>query len=356
MPVRISPVITVLLLSAGAASALGGPVGAPLGPMTDVGQVPNGDLASGLLGWGVAVGPASSMVLGDGPIISASDNVTVLTPSFVVPADGQVVAVSLGAPGANTVVDVRARPDDGGPEVPLTTVVPARGVASFDIPVGTLAGRSVRLVLDPTMSIGRRIVIGGVGPVRSLLPGWTLSGAQASVVTTWGRTALRVQEGTLAATTPVVTLGSGTHYLGFAVRGAGSVTAGAGGRRVRAAATGGTWTWAYAPVPRGRTSARLTLSAITPAGQSLAIGPVATPARALLLRNVVAQGGVVRAQVGPGATGLRVVVTVAGRTVGTGRVNGAGAVTVRVPSSGRATLQVIGDASRVGVSRAVRLG
>lgn len=324
--------------------------------MTDVGQVPNGDLSAGLSGWGVAVGPTASMVLGEGPVISASDNVTVLTPSFAIPADGQVVAVSVGAPGANTVVDVRARPDDGGPELPLTTIVPARGVASFDIPVGSLAGRSVRLVLDPTMSIGRRIVIGGVGPVRSLLPGWSLAGAQASVVAVGRRSALRVQEGTLTATTPAVGLTAGARYLAFAVRGAGAVTAAAGGRRVRAEATSGSWTWAYAPVPARRSSARLALVATTPAGQSIDIGPVATPARAVRLAVVSSSGGVVRARVGPGAAGLRAIVTVGDRTVGTSRVSRAGTVAVRVAATGRATLQIIGDASRVGVRRAVRLG
>ncbi|NBQ43984.1 MAG: hypothetical protein EBU23_16355, partial [Mycobacteriaceae bacterium] len=180
--------------------------------MTDVASVPNGDLSAGLDGWGV-VGPASSMVLGDGPIIAASDNVTVVGPAIALPPDAQVVPVAVGAPGANTVVDVRARPLDGGAEVPLTTIVPARGVASFDIPVGQFAGRSIRLVLDPTMSIGRRMIIGGMGPVRSLLPGWGISGGQVSVITAWGRTGLRMQGGRTTAVTPAMPVPSPARYL-----------------------------------------------------------------------------------------------------------------------------------------------
>ena len=346
--------MAALLVAAGAATALAGPTGAPLGPMSDVGIVPNGDLSAGLDGWG-AVGPASSMVLADGRIISASDNVTVVSPVIALPPDAQVVPVSIGAPGANTVVAVRARPVDGSPEVELTTVVPARGVSSFDIPVARFAGRSIRLVLDPTMSIGRRMVIGGMGPVRSLLPGWLISGGQPVIGRAWGRTTLHIQGAPLTAVTPVMALTPPAGYLGFAVRGAGRVTARAGGATVAVVGTPKAWTWAYAPVPLGRSGAALTLTAAPAGDAALDIGPVATAARGVSVRSVAVKGGAVVATVGPGAQGMRALITVGARTVAAGRVGATGRVTLRPAVSGRARLVVQGDAARTGASRVVQL-
>ena len=354
MLVRYIPITLAVLATAGAATALAGPTGAPLGPMSDVGTVPNGDLSAGLDGWS-AIGLASSMVLADGPIISATDNVTVVGPVISLPPDAQVVPVSIGAPGANTVVAIRARPVDGSPEAELTTVVPARGVTSFDVPVEQFAGRSIRLVLDPTMSIGRRMVIGGMGPVRSLLPGWSISRGQASVATAWGRAALHVQGAPLTATTPVMPLTPPARFLGFAVRGTGRVTARAGGATVAVVGTPGAWTWAYAPVPAGRSGAALTLSAMPAGDAALDIGPVATAARGVSVRAVAVKGGAVVATVGPGAQGLRAVITVGARTVAAGTVGTTGRVTLRPSASGRARIVVKGDASRTGASRVVRL-
>lgn len=354
MLVRYIPITLAVLTLAGAATALAGPTGAPLGPMSDVGTVPNGDLAAGLDGWGT-VGPASSLVLADGPILSASDNVTVVGPVIALPSDAQVVPVSIGAPGANTVVAVRARPMDGGAEVVLTTVVPARGVSSFDIPVGQFAGRSIRLVLDPTMSIGRRMVIGGMGPVRSLLPGWSISGGQVSVVQAWGRTALQVQGAPTVAVTPVMPLAPPAQYLGFAVRGAGRVTARAGGATVAVVPKATAWTWAYAPVPAGGSAAALTLSATPVVGAALVVGPVATAARGVSVRAVAVKGGAIVATAGPGAQGMRAVITKGTRTVATGVVGTTGRVTLRASATGRATLVLLGDAGRTGATRPVRL-
>ena len=354
MPVRYTPITMAVLVIAGAATALAGPVGAPLGPMSDVGTVPNGDLSAGLDGWGT-VGPSSSVVLADGPVISASDNVTVIGPVIALPTDAQVVPVSVGAPGANTVVAVRARPMDGSPEVALTTLVPGRGVTSFDIPVGQFAGRSIRLVLDPTMSIGRRMVVSGMGPVRSLLPGWSISGGQATVANTWGRATLRVQGAPVTAVTPVMPLTPPAQFLGFAVRGAGRVTARAGASAVAVVGTTAAWTWGYVRVPAGRPGAALTFTA-TPAGDSaLAIGPVATAARGVSVRAVAARAGSVVAVVGPGAQGMRVSVVVGRRTVASGRVGTTGRVALHPTASGRATIVVQGDAARTGATRVVQL-
>lgn len=339
---------------AGASTAFAGPAGAPLGPATDVGVVPNGDLSAGLEGWGV-VGPASSMVLGPGPILSAADNVTVISPVIALPVDAQVVPVSVGAPGANTVVVVRARPADGGADVELTTIVPARGVTGFDVPVGQFAGRSIRLVFDPTMSIGRRMVIGGIGPVRSLLPGWSVSGG-SSVVRAWGRTALKIDGERAALVTPVMPAPAPARYLGVALRGSGVVTARAGATTIRATATEDAWTWAYAPLPAGRTAGALSLTVEPAAGASLVLGPVATPARATRIRTIRRSGPVIAATVDPWARGLRAVLRVSNRTVARGRVGAAGGLTLHASAPGRAILVLQGDATRTGASRPVAAG
>ncbi|MGB1377576.1 MAG: hypothetical protein ACPG7S_07100, partial [Miltoncostaeaceae bacterium] len=90
----------------------------PIAPGQDLLAVPNGDLADGLSGWG-AVGPSLELV--GGPLVQAADNTSVVTPPVTVPATGQSLPVRLGVPGANALLDVRARPLDGGPEVALGT-------------------------------------------------------------------------------------------------------------------------------------------------------------------------------------------------------------------------------------------
>jgi hypothetical protein len=317
--------------------------------------VPNGDLSAGLDGWGV-VGPASSMVFAPGPIISASDNVTVLSPVIALPSGAQVVPVSIGAPGANTVVDIRVRPLNGRGDVDVLTIVPARGVTSFDVPVGQFAGQSIRLVFDPTTSIGRRMVIGGLGPVRSVLPGWLLQGAQPSVVAAWGRLALRVSGSRARVTSPPTVMARPARYLGFAVRGSGVVTASAGGRAAAARASDTRWTWAYAQVPAGRASAVLALTVDPAPGSAVAIGPVATAARPIVFQRVSVSGRTIMAMAGTGAAGLRAVIRMGTRTVASTTVAGTGRLVLGSPVAGRATLQVRGDATRATASRAVRLG
>gem|GEM_PF-516519 len=350
--VRISSatLVTTLVIVASAGAA---PVGAPFGPASDLAVVPNGDLSSGLLGWGV-LGPATSMVLADGPVISASDNTTVLGPVVAIPQGAQVMPVSIGVPGANAFVDVRARPEGGGPDIPLITLVPDRGVRSMDVPVGAVAGQTVRIVLDPVSSLGRRLLVGGMGPVRVVLPGWSVTAGLPMIARAWGRSAIRVDDGTLTASTPAVALGGAARYLGVAVRGSGTVLASAGGAQVRLSASDGTWTWLHVRVVgAGR---RMALTATTTEGGMLALGPVATPAHGVSLSALRASVGRVTARVGPLATGLRVQVRVGARIVGTARVAPSGMVSIGTSgAAGRGSVVVLGDASRAGITRAIRL-
>ena len=338
----------VIVASAGAA-----PAGVPLGPPSDLLAVPNGDLLSGLVGWGV-MGPATSMVLADGPVISASDNTTVLGPVVAIPQGAQVIPVSIGVPGANAFVQVRARPEGGGPDIPLITLVPDRGVRSMDVPVGAVAGQTVRIVLDPVSSVGRRLLVGGMGPVRAVLPGWSVSAGLPVIARSWGRSAIRVDDGMLTATTPAVALGGASRYLGVAVRGSGTVVASAGGAQTRLTASDGAWTWLHVRVAGA--GQRMSLRATTTEGGVLALGPVATPAQRVSLSALRASAGRVTAKVGPLATGLRVQVRVGARIVGTARVAPSGMVSIATSGAGgRGSVVVLGDASRAGITRAIRL-
>lgn len=325
-----------------------------ISPARAVAEVPGGDLSAGLAGWN-AVGP--SMVLVPGPLIEAADNTTVLSPPFAVPANGQDVPVVLGVPGANAVLQVSARPVDGGADVPLATIVPDRAVRQWQVGVGPVRGRTVRLVLDPITSLGRRLYVRSVGPVREVLPGWEVSRGVPVVERAWGREGITVTDDALAARTPSVTVPTGTRFLGLMVRGGGSVRASVGGRSARVASSAARWTALRVPV-RGLT-ARMAVTATPSDGDRLVVSGVATPVRQARVR-VVSVGGspgraVVRATVAPDAGGMAAEVRVGRRVVGRGTVRPDGTLVVRARAAGAARLVVLDDAAHIGASVPVRL-
>ena len=123
---------------------------------------------------------------------------------------------------------------------------------------------------------------------------------------------------------------------------------------MRLSASDGTWTWLHVRVAgAGR---RMALTATTTEGGMLALGPVATPAHGVSLAALRASAGRVTAKVGPLATGLRVQVRVGARIVGTARVAPSGMVSIGTSgAAGRGSVVVLGDASRAGITRAIRL-
>ena len=158
----------------------------------------------------------------------------------------------------------------------------------------------------------------------------------------------------LTATTPAVALGGASRYLGVAVRGSGTVVASAGGAQTRLTASDGAWTWLHVRVAGA--GQRMSLRATTTEGGVLALGPVATPAQRVSLSALRASAGRVTAKVGPLATGLRVQVRVGARIVGTARVAPSGMVSIATSgAAGRGSVVVLGDASRAGITRAIRL-
>lgn len=348
-------------MAAGSTSplALAAPVpGAPppLGPAIDLGGPANGDLRDGLAGWTWA-GP--TVALADGPVIVTGDNTTLLSPSFMVPPGAQSLEVMLGVPGAAAVVGVRARPDDGGAEVALGTIVPHRAVRRFTVSIAQVAGRAVRIVLDPTTSLGRRVLVRSVGPVRMVLPGWSVTRGLPAVMSSWGRPAIRVSDDALQVQTPPITPGAAARFVGVSVRGQGRLIASVGARRVVAAASGAAWRYLRVAVPTGASSVVLGLMA-EPSGEGLAVADagviVHQVAISALAVAAAGDGAVVRARVGPAGSGLRAEVRQGSRVVGRGRVSSRGTLVVRVAATGsRAVLEVRGDATRIGSRRAVSL-
>ncbi len=360
-PVRFAPISLLVVMAAGSTSPLalappipGGPP--PLGPAIDLGGPPNGDLSDGLTGW-TWEGPSAT--LADGPVIVTGDNTTLLSPSFTVPAGAQSLEVMLGVPGADAVVSVRARLDDGGGDVALGTIVPHRAVRRFTVSIAQVAGRAVRIVLDPTTSLGRRVLVRSVGPVRTVLPGWSVTRGLPAVMSSWGHPAIRVSDDALQVDTPPIIPGAAARFLGVSVRGQGRLIASIGAHRVVATASGAAWRHLRVAVPAGAGSVVLGLKA-EPSGEGLAVANAGVIVHqvAISALAVAAAGNraVVRARVGPAAAGLQAQVRQGSRVVGRGRVSSRGTLVVRVAATGsRAVLEVRGDATRIGSRHAVSL-
>ena len=246
-----------------------------LGPATALAPVPNGDLVAGLEGWSQV---GSTMTLLGGPLIEAGDNTTVVSPAFTVPASAQSLPMVLGVPGANAMLQVRARPVEGGPDIPLGTIVPDRAVRSWDVGVAAVRGRAVRIAIDPVTGLGRRLYVRSVGPPVEVLPGWTVTAGLPVVAARWGRRGLDVQDSPLVATTASFTPTARTRVVGVSVRGAGRITASLRGRSARASATAGTWTTLRFPVPAGAAGLRMSFTATPAPGERLMVASIGAPA------------------------------------------------------------------------------
>jgi len=322
-----------------------------LGPPVDLGVIPNGDLATGLEGWG-RVGP--SMVLGGGPTVEAADNTSILTPVFTVPPGGQSLPIRLGVPGANAVVQVRARPVEGGPDIPLATIVPERAVRRWDVGLGAVRGRTIRVVIDPITSMGRRLYVASVGPVQAILPGWDVAVGLPVISTAWGRRAIVAGDGPVSLTTPPIPSAAGTRFIGLAVRGEGRVRAVAAGRAVTASPRGRDWMALRIPV-RGGKPVSLAITATPEPGKRLVLSDVGVPVTAVRLSAVsvrrVGGGAIVTARVSPNPRGVRAEVRVGTRLLGRGTATADGGLVVRVRTGGTsARLVILDDARHIGTS------
>ncbi|MBM3633790.1 MAG: hypothetical protein FJW99_00600 [Actinobacteria bacterium] len=245
-----------------------------LGPSLGLEPVPNGDLVAGLEGWS-QIGPTVTLI--GGPIIEAGDNTTVVGPAFTVPPTAQSLPMVLGVPGANAALDIRARPVEGGDDIPLATIIPDRAVRSWDVGVAAIRGRTVRIVIDPVTGLGRRVYVRSIGPPVEVLPGWSVTSGLPVVAARWGRRGLDVQDSPLAATTVPFTPAARTRFVGISVRGAGRITASMRGRSQRATARAGSWTTVRFAVPPGLSGARISFTARPAAGERLMVAGIGAP-------------------------------------------------------------------------------
>lgn len=320
----------------------------------------NGDLSRGLDGWGsLGRDPLQVVATPAGPAVRLIRNATLLSPAFTVPPGAQAVGVVARAPGGGALLEVVARAADGGPDVPLGTLEPGRARAVHHVSLAGLAGRTVRLALDPVPALGRSVEIGGVGPLAVLVPRWELRSGLALPVRAGGRRALRVDEGAAVLTSERFPTGPGARALLVAVRGDGRVAAQAGGRGAAVRASG-RWRDLRVPLPRGARSVRLTIAAR--AGQ----GPVEVADLGIVLRAsalarpaVVRRGTLVRirGRVVPAGAGMQVELRLpSGRLLARVRSDRDGRYALRARTAApSAVLIAVGDRTRLPARRAVEL-
>ncbi len=129
---------------------------------------------------------------------------------------------------------VSARPLDGRPgrgaRRPWSRTRRAR---TWAVGVAAVAGRAVRIVLDPVPALGTSVEVQSVGPVTAPLPGWTVAAGALDRRGSVRRGVLAVRDAPLRIASPGFRPGSGARELVVAVRGDG-VLRGVAGRRAAA--------------------------------------------------------------------------------------------------------------------------
>lgn len=347
-------VAAVLAIAAAPAVAAPPPSAAPGGLLSAAPAIlspgpPNGTLADGLNGWQVN-GREPPELLHPGARIGG--NVTLVSPPFTVPAGAQTLAVTLRARGGGGLMVVGARPLDGGPDVELATLDPETAPRAWAVGVAALAGRAVRIVLDPVPALGTSVEVLGLGPVTAPLPGWTLSAGALDRRGPARRGFLAVGDAPLRLSAPRFRPGSGARELLVSVRGDG-VIRGVAGRRAAALRATSAWRDLRVPVRGGVAPATLALTA-TPGPGGLEVRDIGLVRRQVALRGLrsTTSGArrVIRASVG--AVGARLAVEArarSGRRLARDRADARGRVELRVPrTAGRVVLVVAGDRTRLG--------
>ena len=237
---------------------------------------PNGDLAGGLEGWTVLGHDAPALLMPGARLVG---NVTLVSPPVLVPVGAQTLRIAARAPAGGGLLVVRARTDDGAPDIELAALELGAARRSRPVGVSALAGRTVRIVLDPVPALGTAIEVLRVGPVTAPLPGWTVEGGTLEVTGSGRRRIISVTDAPLSIRSPAfaVVPGPRRRTVSLAVRGDGVVHLTAGGRSAALRASAA-WRELAVTLPRhGRTR--------------IVLGVVASPGNAPLeLREV----GVVR--------------------------------------------------------------
>ena len=328
-----------------------GPPGAQLrlAPRVLVPGPPNGDLALGLEGWTVQ-GREAPLLLAPGARLRA--NTTLVSPPLDLPPGAQTLMIRGRARSSAALLEVRARPEEGGPEVELGVLEPGARTRKMAVGLNGLEGTTVRIVLDPVPGLGASFDVLRVGPVTAPLPDWTAPRGAIEVSGRGGRRALRVDE-RLELRSPRFRPGPGARDLLVAVRGDGVVRARAGARRVAARARSA-WRDVRVPLRRGGARVALRLS-VRPGPGGIELRDLGIVRRATRVTGVSVRraGGRVRVRgrLVPAGGHLAVELRDArGRRLARGRADAAGRVSVAGPvGAGPLTLVVPGDRTRIAV-------
>lgn len=319
---------------------------------------PNGDFSAGLTGWTV-LGPVAPGPTETGGVAVVGNTTLVSAPVWV-PVGAQALRVTVGAPGRGALVQIRARPEAGGPDVVLGTLQPGAEPAPMVVEAAPVAGQAVRLVIDPIPAFGSSLVVTRVGPFTRPLTGWRVEEGAPEVARRPGGAAVLTGDVPLRATSRAFRPGAGAESLIVAVRGTGIVRADAGGRTVQLRA-GRRWRDLEVPLPSRTARAVLSL-AVAPLSDGVElrdIGLVRRSVRLVGLRGVATGGRMlVTGRTRPATPRAAFTVrTASGTVVGRGRTDVRGRIRVSVPA-GRGSLRVVLTARRdlVGTRGMVRGG
>ncbi len=263
-PIPLSrAVLALVATTAVAVPASAAPVAAPGGilaaPRELAAGPPNGDLSTGLAGWTVLGRDAPALLA---PGARLPGNVTLVSPPLDVPPGSQTLRVAARAKGSGGLLAVRARPVDGTAEVPLGVLELGAKRRSWPVGVAALAGRTVRIVLDPVPALGTTIDVLRVGPVTAPLPGWRVRRGTLEV-SGGGRGRAVVARDPLAISSPAYAIPAGPRRrtVRVAIRGDGIVRLSVAGRTAARRATA-RWRALVVTLPRrGRTRIALTVVA-----------------------------------------------------------------------------------------------
>lgn len=247
-------------------------------------------------GWTVR-GGAGFAWPGAGAPVRLNDNTTLVSPDVAVPPEAQALGVRI-ATGAAFAVIV-AEPVDGSPRVALGTVETSAALTTTTVPVWRVAGRTVRIVIDPVGALGEVVTVADVGPLSAPLPGWTPTAGLVEAAGPRGIVAVRREPA--AVTSPTADAGRYARAVLVRVRGTGTLRARAGGG------------WVVRPLDRRWRDVRVPVGPARRRALALQVridpdGGVAFARRlGVIVRRPVVRAGVRR-------RGLRVVVR--GRVVG----------------------------------------
>ncbi|MFN8124510.1 MAG: hypothetical protein U0237_19045 [Thermoleophilia bacterium] len=330
------------------------PPGLPGADLAAPAELPGapGPVLAGGTAWS-ATGPVAPVPvsLPDGtPALRLSANATLRSAEVEVPAGAQALLLRVRS-GSGAAVGVSAEPAGGGAAVPLGTVdADARGTVRA-VPVAAVAGRRVRLVLDPSATLGGLVDVAAVGPFSAPLPGWEFT-AGAALVDPGPPAALTVRGDPAAFRSPVAAPPPRTRRLLVRVAGTGTLRLSAGAGRVNVVAAGGAGRDVTVPVPAGG-AVRLTVDA-DPGDGALVLRDIGRYVVAVRASGVtVRRRGrllVVRGTLGP--AGARLPVRLAGVTGASAsrRAGADGRFTLRgrAVRGARPVLVVAGDRTRVG--------